>query len=225
MSALLPRTRVEITAGTAHSLPAKRLLVVVGYDGSPSARCALDQAEALLRNREGALEVVYVAPMLLSACVPPEALAELTQAFDGQESALAAEVHGRLRQQAHAWHFQRRDGTVSTELRAVAADLNRQYGESAEIVILPCPISRSGVAANILLQPVSGVCSNSTSPAGSTPPRLSCREWCTSIRSTTEYTEASRSDVLPSPLPRSIEKKMWPELALSRHHAASNVRP
>jgi hypothetical protein len=90
------------------------LLVIIGYDGSPSARDALDRASGLLRNREGALEVVYVTPLLLSACLPREVLAELGQAFDGQESALAEEVRGRLRQQAHDWHFQRRNGTEST---------------------------------------------------------------------------------------------------------------
>jgi hypothetical protein len=79
--------------------------------------------------------VVYVAPLPVTASLPPELLAEVRQAFDGQERALAQEVRGHLWQQDHPWHSQRRDGTVSTELMAVAADLHRRYGDSAEIVI------------------------------------------------------------------------------------------
>jgi hypothetical protein len=36
-------------------------MAVVGYDGTQPARRALDRAGELLRSREGAIEVVYVA--------------------------------------------------------------------------------------------------------------------------------------------------------------------
>ena len=110
--------------------------MVVGYDGSPPARHALDQAVDLLRYREGALEVVFVAHLPVGATLSAAALAEVRQGLDEQARALAEEVRDRLAGQDHSWHFQRRDGAVAAELKAVAADVHRRYGETVEIVIV-----------------------------------------------------------------------------------------
>jgi nucleotide-binding universal stress UspA family protein len=110
--------------------------MVVGYDGSQPARRALDQAADLLRYREGALEVVYVAHLTVGATLSPEAIAEVRQAQDEQARALAEEVRDRLAGQDQPWHFQRRDGAVAAELKDVADDVHRQYGDTAEIVIV-----------------------------------------------------------------------------------------
>ena len=79
--------------------------------------------------------MVYVASLPVAASLPPEMLAAVRQAFDGEERALAQEVRDQLRPEVYPWHFQRRNGTVATELRAVAVDLRRRYGDSAEVVI------------------------------------------------------------------------------------------
>ena len=52
---------LEQTSGTAGRPPDAPVVLVVGFDGSEPAKRALDAAAALLRGREGRLEVVYVA--------------------------------------------------------------------------------------------------------------------------------------------------------------------
>jgi nucleotide-binding universal stress UspA family protein len=110
--------------------------MVVGYDGSPPAWRALDQAADLLRDRDGALEVVFVARLPVGAALSAAAMGEVRQGLDEQARALADEVRDRLAGQDHPWNFQRRDGAVASELKAVAADLRRRYGETAEIVVV-----------------------------------------------------------------------------------------
>lgn len=136
MDELSPRWGVEATAGTASSPPAKRLVMVVGYDGSDPARHALEEAEDLLSTREGSLEVVFVAHMPAGAALSGTAVPQVLQGLDEEEKNLAEEVRGRLVEQDHPWHFQRRDGSVPAELMAVASDLQREYGDTGEVVIV-----------------------------------------------------------------------------------------
>jgi nucleotide-binding universal stress UspA family protein len=140
MTTLAPRSTGQSTAGTAGSSPARPLIMVVGYDGSAPARHALDQAVDLLRYRDGALQVVYVAhlPMgvVMGGVASPEAFAEFRLGLDDQARALAEQVRDRLAGQDHPWHFQRRDGAVAAELEAVAEDVQRRYGDAAEVVIV-----------------------------------------------------------------------------------------
>ena len=136
MKTLAPTWTVGTTAGTVAGSPAPRLIMVVGYDGSQPARHALDQAADLLRHREGALEVVYGAHLPVGATLSPAAIAEVRQAQDEQARALEEEVRDRLEEQDHPWHFQRRNGAVAVELKAVAADVQRRYGDTVEIFIV-----------------------------------------------------------------------------------------
>jgi nucleotide-binding universal stress UspA family protein len=110
--------------------------MVVGYDGLPPARHALDQAVDLLGDREGALEVVYVAHVPMGVSLSSEGLAEIQQGLNDQAQALAEEVREQLAGQNHPWHFQRKDGAVAAELRAVADDVQRRYGDTAEVIIV-----------------------------------------------------------------------------------------
>jgi len=123
-------------AGTAGSPPVRRLAVVVGYDGSEPARHALDQAADLLRDREGTLDVVYVAHLPAGAAQSGEGVGEILRAQDEQAALLAEEVRHRLVGDDHPWRFQRRDGRVGAELMAVAADLQARFGNTAEVVIV-----------------------------------------------------------------------------------------
>jgi nucleotide-binding universal stress UspA family protein len=127
---------VESTAGTAAPLSAKRLVLVVGYDGSAPARRALDKAVELLDNREGSLEVVYVSQPPESRSLSPETLADVREILDERAQDLADRVRERLRSQDQPWHFSCREGRVTAALAAVAAELQRHYGASADIVIV-----------------------------------------------------------------------------------------
>jgi nucleotide-binding universal stress UspA family protein len=124
----------ETTAGTA-GRSTKALVVVAGYDGSEPARRALDHATDLLQGRDGSIEVVFVAHLPASAAVWGPAFAEITQGLDSQAETLAQEVRARLVGEDHPWHFQHRAGAVATELLAVAAEVYRQYGDSADVII------------------------------------------------------------------------------------------
>jgi nucleotide-binding universal stress UspA family protein len=123
-----------MTAGTA-GRSTKRLVVVAGYDGSAPAGHALDHAADLLRGRDGSIEVVFVSHMPASAALWGSAFAEITRELDTQAETLAEEVRVRLVGEDHPWHFQHRPGAVVTELLAVAAEVNHQYGDSADVII------------------------------------------------------------------------------------------
>ncbi len=132
----LPTSWTVRSAAPSASSASRCLIMVVGYDGSLPAQHALDQAADLLGCREGALEVVFVAHLPVGATLSVEAFTQVRQGLDEQARALAEEVRDRLTGQDHPWHFQRRNGAVATELKAVAADLQRQYGDTVEIVIV-----------------------------------------------------------------------------------------
>jgi nucleotide-binding universal stress UspA family protein len=136
MKTLAPIWTGESVAGPVAGSPGKRLIMVVGYDGSLPARRALDQAADVLRDRNGALEVVFVAHPPVSATFSAAAVAEVRQGLDEEAGTLAEEVRGRLADRSCPWHFQRRDGAVASELKAVASELHSRYGETAEIVIV-----------------------------------------------------------------------------------------
>jgi nucleotide-binding universal stress UspA family protein len=124
------------TAGTASAPLSAPLLAVVGFDGSEPAKRALDSAARLLHDREGHLEVVYVAHVPPAAAMTSMAMAEIARAFADLERLLGHEVSNPLTSNEPRWHFQRRDGAVAHELIAVGDELRQQYGPLATIVLL-----------------------------------------------------------------------------------------
>jgi nucleotide-binding universal stress UspA family protein len=115
---------------------AKRLVVVVGFDGSESAYRALDASALLISGRVGTVEVVYVAHMAPGAEMSASSLAESLKAFDSVELEFADVVRDRMADIDYRWRFQRRDGLIAHELLAVADELSRDYGDDAQVVIV-----------------------------------------------------------------------------------------
>jgi nucleotide-binding universal stress UspA family protein len=115
--------RSVITAMTTAPPRAGFLHVVVGYDGSPPARRALDTAVRLLQGRIGRIDVVYVAHLSSIAAISPGAIAQMESDFDEIEQELRASAAERLRDRGTAWEFVRRQGLIAEELIAVAAAL------------------------------------------------------------------------------------------------------
>ena len=105
---------------TTATPPAGPLHLVVGYDGSPPARRALDAAVRLLQGRAGRIDVVYVAHLSGLAMLSPGAVAELESDFDEIEQELRAAAAEQLRDPVVAWGFERRQGLVPEELIAAA---------------------------------------------------------------------------------------------------------
>jgi nucleotide-binding universal stress UspA family protein len=89
------------------------LRLVVGYDGSPPARRALDAAVRLLQGRAGHLTVLYVAHIPSMAELSADAVGELEQNFDDVDRELQAMAREQLRDFAPDWDFERRDGPVT----------------------------------------------------------------------------------------------------------------
>ena len=137
----MPTWTIEPSAGTPGLSAVGPLIVVVGFDGSPPARRALDRAAHLLQHRDDFLEVVYVTHLPTGAVLAPEALGEIQRGFDDQAGELAQEVRHHLLGRVGLWHFQCRDGVVPAQLMAVAGDLRDRYGDHADIVIVLAGVS------------------------------------------------------------------------------------
>jgi nucleotide-binding universal stress UspA family protein len=84
------------------------LYLVVGYDGSDPADRALDTAAALLRGRDGCIDVVYVPHMPSVDMLTPEAVAGMTVTFDELTRDLHAQASEQLRgREEERWRFER----------------------------------------------------------------------------------------------------------------------
>ena len=136
MRVLTDGTAVPSSPILASGQPAKRLVVVVGYDGAEASQRALAQACELLRSRESSLEIVYVAQCPALARLSSDALLEMQRALDDHVQDLAADLRRRLHGINHSWHFQRREGPVASQLSAVCNALKRQFGDSADVVLV-----------------------------------------------------------------------------------------
>jgi nucleotide-binding universal stress UspA family protein len=136
MTVSLPRESPETTAGTDRTQPAPLAVLVVGFDDSPSARRALDQAVNLLSDRPGTIEVVFVEHVPVGAGLAREGFPKVEEALNEQTKALAGQVRDKLLREHHLWHFQGRSGGVAEELIATSHELHDRYGDSAWIAIV-----------------------------------------------------------------------------------------
>jgi nucleotide-binding universal stress UspA family protein len=117
--------------------PAAFLHLVIGYDGSPPARRALDAAVLLLDGRAGRIDIVYVALLSGVAAEPPApvAPAEMELGLDDIERELHAQAAEQLRDRGPDWAFSRRQGNTAHELIAVADGL-READPGAFVAIV-----------------------------------------------------------------------------------------
>jgi nucleotide-binding universal stress UspA family protein len=134
------RLGLRLITVTTATPPTGLVHLVVGYDGSPPARRALDAAVRLLQGRTGRIEVVYVAQLSSLAMLSPAAIAEMESDFDEIEQELRAAATEQLRESPAAWGFGRRQGIVPDELIAAAAaigaaDAGSDPGSTVAIVV------------------------------------------------------------------------------------------
>ena len=111
------------------------LYLVVGFDGSPPAIRALDAAVALLHGRTGDIDVVYVAHLTSLEMLSADATAEMELSFDEVERDLRAQAGEQLRGREERWRFERRQGVITDQLIAVAAQI-RDVHPSDNVVIV-----------------------------------------------------------------------------------------
>jgi nucleotide-binding universal stress UspA family protein len=119
----------------ADAPPTAYLHLVTGYDGSPPAARALGAAVALLRGRQGSIDVVYVAHVPSVDMMSADALAEVEADFGEVEKELRASAAAQL--DGHVtWEFQPRRGLIAGELIAVASAVADAHpGDSVAIVV------------------------------------------------------------------------------------------
>jgi nucleotide-binding universal stress UspA family protein len=99
---------------------AGKIYLVVGYDGSPPAVRALDAAVRLLRDRDGRIDVIYVAHLTPAEMMSADAIVEMEEIFDEMAQDLRAQAGEQLRGREERWRFERRQGHIAEELVAAA---------------------------------------------------------------------------------------------------------
>lgn len=116
-------TTVPSPTATTVPSPAAFLHLLVGYDGSPPARRALDAAALLLQGRAGRIDVLYVAhtPVIADAPVDP---VDMERGLDQIEQELRAQAAEQLRDSGTAWGFHRRQGSTAHELTTAATSIH-----------------------------------------------------------------------------------------------------
>jgi nucleotide-binding universal stress UspA family protein len=112
------------------------LRFVVGYDGSPPARRALDGAVRLLQGRAGSIEIVYVAHVPGMAALSAGAFTEIEESFDDVEQELRAMAGEQLRDRQAQWSFERRQGLVAEQLLAVARETSTAHPEATVVIVV-----------------------------------------------------------------------------------------
>jgi nucleotide-binding universal stress UspA family protein len=114
---------------------AGKLHLVVGYDGSAPAVRALDAAVSLLRDRDGSIEVVYVAHLTATEMMSADAIAEMKEIFEEMARDLRAQADEQLRGREERWTFERRQGLIAEQLVAAAASIVKaRPGDTVAIV-------------------------------------------------------------------------------------------
>jgi nucleotide-binding universal stress UspA family protein len=112
------------------------LRILVGFDGSPQSKRALDGAMRLLHERSGHIEVIYVAHMPSSAALSPGAVAELEIGFDDIERDLRGIVGEQLRGQEDRWGFERRQGQIAEELHKAAEEAVAAHPDDTVVIVV-----------------------------------------------------------------------------------------
>src|ERR1700743_3714309 len=96
------------------------LYLIVGYDGSDPAVRALDTAVALLKGREGSIEVLYVAHLTTAEMLSPDAVAEVEESFGEIARDLRTQATEQLRGKEDRWTFGSAQGVITDVLGGAA---------------------------------------------------------------------------------------------------------
>ena len=112
------------------------LYLVVGFDGSPPAIRSLDAAVGLMRGRTGDIDVVYVAHLTSLDMLSPDATAEMELSFDEVERDLRTQAGEQLRGREERWRFERRQGVITDQLIAVAAQIRDVHPSDYVVIVV-----------------------------------------------------------------------------------------
>jgi nucleotide-binding universal stress UspA family protein len=112
------------------------LYLVVGYDGSAPAVRALDTAVSLMRDREGSIEVFYVAHLSSAEMLSPDAIAEMEGSFDEIARDLRERAAEQLRGREQRWTFGRGQGPITGDLIAAAKRIREAHPDDNVAIVV-----------------------------------------------------------------------------------------
>ena len=129
---------------SAETPPIRELHLIVGFDGSPAARRALDASAHLLAVRPpGRITVVWVAHVTSTESLSADAVAFVEHDFDKVAQELRAAAAERLRDSRVPWDFRWRQGRIAHELIAVAESV--QAAQPDDVVVIEVGSSSSAM--------------------------------------------------------------------------------
>ena len=112
------------------------LYLVVGFDGSAPAARALDTAAALMCDREGSIEVYYVAKLTGAEMLSADAIAEMEGSFDEIAQDLRAQAAEQLRGREDRWTFGRGEGLITQALIAAAEKVRAAHPDDNVAIVV-----------------------------------------------------------------------------------------
>ena len=120
---------------SAETPSVRELNLIVGYDGSPPAKRALETSARWLSVRPpGRITVVWVAHLGPGVELSADAVAIVEHDFDQVAAELRTTVGERLADSHLPWDFQWRQGQIAAELIAVAESV--QVARPDDVVII-----------------------------------------------------------------------------------------
>jgi nucleotide-binding universal stress UspA family protein len=112
------------------------LYLVVGYDGSAPSVRALNTAVSLMRDREGSIEVFYIAHLTSAEMLSPDAIAEMEGSFDEIARDLREQAAEQLRGREERWTFRHGQGNVTGDLIAAAEQVREAHPDDNVAIVV-----------------------------------------------------------------------------------------
>jgi nucleotide-binding universal stress UspA family protein len=112
------------------------LYLVVGYNGAAPAVRALDTAAALLRGREGGIDVLYIAQLTSAEMMSADAIGEMEDTFDEIARDLHAQAAEQLRGHEERWTFARGQGLVADLLIETAEKIRDVHPDDNVAIVV-----------------------------------------------------------------------------------------
>ena len=129
---------------SAETSPVRELHLIVGFDGSPAAKRALDISARLLAVRPpGRITVVWVAHLTSMVRLSADAVEIVEHDFNQVAEELRAEAAEVLGDSQVPWDFQWRQGQIAHELIAVVESV--QAARPGDVLVIEVGSSSSAV--------------------------------------------------------------------------------
>jgi len=122
---------------SAETPPGRELHLIVGYDGSPPAKRALETSARLLSVRPpGRITVVWVAHLSTAVELSADAVAIVESDFDKVAQELRGAAGEQLAECGVPWDFRWRQGLIAHELIAAAESVQADRPDDVVVILV-----------------------------------------------------------------------------------------